>query len=73
MTRTRLEASKLLEWLAEVFKNHDGIDVDVLVEASGHRSSLQIIVRDVPGPIAGLEVRSRPVRLAEAGDGSRPR
>jgi hypothetical protein len=66
------ETSKLLEWLGEVLKQADGVDVDVVVtDDVGSRSSVQITLHDVPGPLAGLQVRLGPddQRSGCGGDG----
>jgi hypothetical protein len=58
MTRTPFETRKLLEWLGEVLRTADGVDVDVvIVGRADSRSSVQITLHDVPGPLGGLEVR----------------
>ncbi len=55
--RARCEAAKLLEWLGEVLKQGDDMNVDVVVvDAPGARSSVQITLHGVPGPLAGLEL-----------------
>ena len=55
------EASKLLEWLDEVLKQADGVDVDVVVtDEASSRSSVRITLHDVPGPLAGLPIRLQP-------------
>jgi hypothetical protein len=58
MTRTPFETRKLLEWLGEVLRTADGVDVDVvIVGRSDSRSSVQITLHDVPGPLVGLDVQ----------------
>jgi hypothetical protein len=58
MTRTLFEADKLLQWLEEVLTTADGVDVDVIVVGRpDSRSSVQIILHDVPAPLGGLEIR----------------
>lgn len=58
MTRTPFETQKLLEWLGEVLNAADGVDVDVvIVGRPDSRSSVQITLHDVPGPLGGLEVK----------------
>jgi hypothetical protein len=45
-------------WLREVLATSDGVDVHIVVEdAADARSSVQITLRDVPGPLAGLQIR----------------
>jgi hypothetical protein len=57
-TPVRCERDSLLSWLREVLAGADGVDVYIVVEeAAGKRSSVQIILHDVPTPLAGLEVR----------------
>jgi hypothetical protein len=52
------ERDRLLSWLREVLDGSDGVDVHIVVEqAADARSSVQITLRDVPGPLAGLELR----------------
>jgi hypothetical protein len=59
MARTPFEAGKLLQWLEEVLKTADAIDVDVVVVGRPDlRSSVRITLHDVPAPLGGLEVRS---------------
>lgn len=60
MTRRPFETEKLLTWLGEVLQQADAIDVDVVVlDRENARSSVQITVRDVPGPLGGFRVGSR--------------
>lgn len=57
MARTRFETDRLLSWLSEVLKGSEAVDVDIVVVDEPHSgSSLQIIVSDLPGPLAGLQV-----------------
>jgi Mrp family chromosome partitioning ATPase len=57
MTRRLCEAGKLLQWLSEVLKRAEAVDVElVVVDTPDARSSVQITLHDVPGPLAGLEV-----------------
>jgi hypothetical protein len=57
MTRRLCEAGKLLQWLSEVLKQAEAVDVElVVVDTPDARSSVQITLHDVPGPLAGLEV-----------------
>ncbi len=57
MTRTPFEAGKLLTWLGEVLKGAADVDVDVVVvERTDSRSSVQITLHDVPGPLGGFHV-----------------
>lgn len=57
---TPCEAGKLLAWLSEVLREADGVDVDVVVTDDGSsRSSVQITLRDVPGPLAGFVLGPR--------------
>jgi hypothetical protein len=57
----RCERDRLLSWLREVLAGSDGVDVHIVVEeaadAADARSSVQITLRDVPGPLAGLQLR----------------
>ena len=54
----RCERDSLLLWLEEVLAASDGVDVDIVVEEAGNaRSSVQITLRDVRGPLAGLQLR----------------
>lgn len=54
----RCERDRLLSWLREVLDHSDGVDVHIVVEqAAGARSSVQITLRDVPGALAGLQLR----------------
>jgi len=58
MTRTPFETGQLLAWLGEVLSAAEGVDVDVVVVGQpDSRSSVQITLRGVPGPLGGLEVR----------------
>ena len=60
MTRTPFEAGKLLQWLGEVLRTADGVDVDVVVVGQpDSRSSVQITLHGLPGSLGGLEVRPR--------------
>jgi hypothetical protein len=54
----RCERDRLLSWLREVLAGSEGVDVHIVVEeAADARSSVQITLRDVPGPLAGLQLR----------------
>ena len=54
----RCERDRLLSWLREVLAGSNGVDVLIVVEeAADARSSVQITLHDVPGPLAGLELR----------------
>jgi hypothetical protein len=54
----RCEPDSLLTWLGEVLAASDGVDVHIVVEQVAEaRSSVQITLRDVAGPLAGLELR----------------
>ena len=54
----RCERDNLLTWLGEVLAASDGVDVHIVVEqAADARSSVQITLRDLPAPLAGLEIR----------------
>lgn len=58
MTRTPFETDQLLAWLGEVLSAAEAVDVDVVVEGQpGSRSSVQITLRGVPGPLGGFEIR----------------
>jgi hypothetical protein len=62
MTRTPFEADKLLQWLEAILSTADRVHVDVVVLGRpDSRSSVQITLHDVPGPLGGLDVR----RLAD--------
>lgn len=55
----RVEAGRLLAWLGAVLKKCEAVSVDiVIVDEPNRSSSVQITLRDVPGPLAGVEVRS---------------
>jgi len=61
MTRTPCETRKLLEWLEEVLSAADGVDVDVVIVGQPDtRSSVQITLHGIPGPLGGLEVHGGP-------------
>jgi hypothetical protein len=50
------ERDRLLVWLRDVLT--EGVKVRIVVEeAAGARSSVQITLHDVPGPLAGLDLR----------------
>jgi hypothetical protein len=54
----RCERDCLLMWLREMLATAEGIDVHIVVEdVADARSSVQITLRDVPGPLAGLQLR----------------
>ena len=58
MTRTPFETRRLLQWLGEVLRAADDVDVDVVVVGEpDSRSLVQITLHGVPGPLGGLEVR----------------
>ena len=60
MTRTPFETGRLLQWLGEVLRTADGVDVDVVVvDQPDSRSSVQITLRGISDPLGGLEVRPR--------------
>ena len=60
MTRTPFETGRLLQWLGEVLRTADGVDVDVVVvNQPDSRSSVQITLRGIPDPLGGLEVCPR--------------
>ena len=60
MTRKPFETNKLLMWLEEVLRGAAAVDVDVVVvDTTDSRSSVQITLRDVPGPLGGFQVGSR--------------
>jgi hypothetical protein len=49
-----------LQWLGEVLRTADGVDVDVVVVGRpDSRSSVQITLHGIPGPLGGLEVCPR--------------
>ena len=57
-TTIRCERDSLLLWLEEVLAASDGVDVHIVVEeAADARSSVQITLRDVRAPLAGLQLR----------------
>ncbi len=58
MTRTPFETDQLLAWLGEVLSAAEAVDV-VVVGQPDSRSSVQITLHGVPGPLGGLEVRPR--------------
>ena len=52
------ERDSLLSWLRELLAGADGVNVYIVVEETpGARSSVQIILHDVPTPLAGLPLR----------------
>ncbi len=54
----RCERDRLLSWLREVLSGADGVNVGIVVEeADDARSLVQITLHDVPGPLAGFELR----------------
>ena len=54
----RCERDSLLAWLEEVLAASDGVDVHIVVEeAAEARSSVQITLRDIRGPLAGLQLK----------------
>ena len=60
MTRTPFGSDQLLAWLGEVLSAAEAVDVDVIVEGQpDSRSSVQITLRGLPGPLGGFEVRPR--------------
>jgi hypothetical protein len=60
MTRTPFETGRLLQWLGEVLRTADGVDVDVVVVGRPDaRSSVQITLHGIPDLLGGLEVRPR--------------
>jgi hypothetical protein len=60
MTRTSFEAGRLLQWLGEVLRTADGVDVDVVVVGQpDSRSSVQITLYGIPDLLGGFEVRPR--------------
>lgn len=64
MTRERFDTDQLLAWLGEVLKSSDQVDVDIVVmDSPGGGSALQITLSNLPGPLAGLQ-------LKPAGDGA---
>jgi hypothetical protein len=58
MTRTPFETDQLLAWLGEVLSAAEAVDV-VVEGQPDSRSSVQITLHGVPGPLGGLEVRPR--------------
>jgi hypothetical protein len=60
MTREPFETDQLLAWLGEVLSAAEAVDVDVIVDGQpDSRSSVQITLHGLPGPLGGLEVRPR--------------
>ena len=60
MTRTSFEAGRLLQWLGEVLRTADGVEVDVVVVGQpDSRSSVQITLHGIPDLLGGFEVRPR--------------
>jgi hypothetical protein len=60
MTRTPFETGRLLQWLGEVLRTADGVDVDVVVVGRpDSRSSVHITLHGIPDLLGGLEVRPR--------------
>jgi hypothetical protein len=60
MTRTPFEAGRLLQWLGEVLRTADGVDVDVVVVGQpDSRSSVQITLHGIPDSLGGFEIRPR--------------
>ena len=60
MTRTPFEKGRLLQWLGEVLRTADSVDVDVVVVGRpDSRSSVQITLHGLPDLLGGLEVRPR--------------
>jgi len=52
------ERERLLSWLRDVLAAADGVNVHIVVEEDADaRSSVQITLHDIPGPLAGLELR----------------
>lgn len=61
MVNRRFETDRLLSWLGELLRHFEAVDVDiVVVDTPPAGSSLQIIVHDVPAPLAGLTLRACP-------------
>jgi hypothetical protein len=57
-TSIKFERDRLLSWLRDILAGADGVNVQIVVEeAAGARSSVQITLHDVPGPLAGLDLR----------------
>jgi hypothetical protein len=60
MTREPFETDQLLAWLGEVLSAAEAVDVDVIVDGQpDSRSSVQITLHGLPGPLGGLEIRPR--------------
>jgi hypothetical protein len=60
MTRTPVETGRLLQWLDQVLRTADGVDVDVVVVGEpDSRSSVLITLRGISDVFDGLEVRPR--------------
>lgn len=58
MTRTPFGTDQLLAWLGEVLSAAEAVDVDVIVQGQPNaRSSVQITLHGLPGPLGGLEIR----------------
>ena len=55
----RVEAGRLLAWLAEVLKKSNAVSVELVVLDQRNRgSSVQITLHDVPGLLPGLQVQA---------------
>lgn len=51
------DSERFLSWLGEVLRSADDVKVDVvLVDRPTGRSVVQVIFRNVPGPLARVEV-----------------
>ena len=60
MTRTPFDTGQFLEWLGKILSAAEGVDVDVVVVGQpDSRSWIRITLYGVPGPLGGLEIRSR--------------
>ena len=58
MVDVTCEKEQFLSWLGGLLRGAGDVRVDVeVVEESGAASSVYIILRDVPGSLAGLEIR----------------
>lgn len=54
----RCERDRLLSWLRDVLAGSEGVNVHIVVEEiADARSSVQITLHDLPGPLAALELR----------------
>lgn len=68
MANQRFETDWLLAWLGELLRHSEAVDVDItVVDGPPGGSSLQIIIHDVPEPLAGLKVKEVAARRGDGG------